>query len=366
MVKLTVVGSQNQGDFTLNRNDINTLVPINNCDWRSKFKIESKDSLPLELYKRSFEFQNSLGLDLFSEGELFRADKTKSDYIYYFRHAFKGIKLEKNKQSVEENYSVNNNFYVEKEIEWSGPLLVQDWKLASSVTNKEIKINIPGPFSMVRVIDSHCYNDNSKLAYTIAEGLNKEIKALIEAGCKWIQIDDPFLCWDREASNYAYDALKIMLNGIEGINIGVHLCDFNPYSITNDFSIKQQKALYEMPYPYYKYAISMLKELPISFVSLVFPGNYQDYELSSLADKKMNILLGVVHPCIDTIESTQSIIDKVNMIRNEIDLKNLYLTPNCGIKHLSNKIVYEKFKHMVEAKNILNLEYKKNKMIHLG
>ena len=59
------------------------------------------------------------------------------------------------------------------------------------------------------------YKTDEELGFDLAKAINIEVKRLVEAGCKYIQIDEPlFARKPEEALNYGIRNLEICFEGI--------------------------------------------------------------------------------------------------------------------------------------------------------
>ena len=67
--------------------------------------------------------------------------------------------------------------------------LPHDWKVAQSFTDCEIKMTLPGPMTLGDTVADSYYDDPRVRGAEIAIAINKEVLALVEAGCTNIQID---------------------------------------------------------------------------------------------------------------------------------------------------------------------------------
>jgi len=114
----------------------------------------------------------------------------------------------------------------------TGPLkardrfLPQDYRSAQSVTDHPIKITVPGPMTITDSIADVYYNDDKRLGAALAAALNEEIMALAEAGCTWIQIDEPvFARKPDKALDYGFENLERCFYSVpEHVTRAVHMC----------------------------------------------------------------------------------------------------------------------------------------------
>lgn len=95
------------------------------------------------------------------------------------------------------------------------PFLPEDWRRASAATERPVKITLPGPMTIADSTAEVYYGDERRLAAALGYALNVEIRALAEAGCMWIQIDEPvFACYPDRAIAYGIDALSRCFHGV--------------------------------------------------------------------------------------------------------------------------------------------------------
>jgi methionine synthase II (cobalamin-independent) len=70
------------------------------------------------------------------------------------------------------------------------PATVADWQFAAGATQRPVKQTLVGPYSAGRAGTAD-HTQRSKRTLAAAEALNAEIRALRDAGCTFVQIDEP-------------------------------------------------------------------------------------------------------------------------------------------------------------------------------
>ena len=169
----------------------------------------------------SIHTQERIGLDLLSDGE-----QRRTGFINHVLAAFDGIDLE---------HEAVKNIYRRREqprpvprviskIKRRAPTVVEDLRFAKSQTSKPIKMDVPGPMTVVdSTLDQH-YDDEAALAMDVAAALNEELRDLQDAGCDVLEIDEPAMTRYHEKV-FAYGA-KALDRCLEGIRVPtvVHLC----------------------------------------------------------------------------------------------------------------------------------------------
>ena len=73
-----------------------------------------------------------------------------------------------------------------------GPIrLVDLYKIAKQYTDKPIKVSVgAGPVNLAWHVYFEHYKDPEELCYALAPIFNAEMKALVEAGAKYLQLED--------------------------------------------------------------------------------------------------------------------------------------------------------------------------------
>ena len=127
--------------------------------------------------------QVGAGIDIPTDGEIRR-----EHYIYYqCRHLagfdFAGL----SRKAMRQGSWIAEVPTVRGPIQALDPILPRDWRVAQSATDKPVKITVPGPMTIIDSTADAFYNDEERLAKDLADALNTEIRALAEAGCRWIK-----------------------------------------------------------------------------------------------------------------------------------------------------------------------------------
>ena len=103
--------------------------------------------------------------------------------------------------------------------------IVEDLRFAKAQTNKPIKMDVPGPMTVVdSTLDEFYKGDEAAMAMDVAAAINEELRDLQAAGCDVLEIDEPAMTRYHEKV-FAYGA-KALDRCLEGITVPtvVHLC----------------------------------------------------------------------------------------------------------------------------------------------
>ena len=196
------------------------------------------------------------------------------------------------------------------------------------------------------VSDTNCdafYNDPIKLGADIATALNQEVLALAEAGCKYIQIDEPlFARKPQEALDYGFENLERAFHGcLDHVERTVHMCCGYPDRLDHPNYPKAD------PDSYFRIA-DAIEDSSIDAVS--FEDAHRPNDLSLLERfKTTSIIFGVVAIAKSRVEPVEEIRDRLQLALNHIDAERLIAAPDCGLGLLGRDLAVAKMNNLCSA-----------------
>ncbi|TRM84013.1 methionine synthase, partial [Sulfolobus sp. A20-N-G8] len=94
-------------------------------------------------------------------------------------------------------------------LEYNMPMLVDEFNFAKSVSYTEnIKVTITGPYTIAEWSYNEYYKNKRDLAFDLAKIINQEIRNLVDAGLKIVQIDEPALHTRKEDVEWGIEAVN--------------------------------------------------------------------------------------------------------------------------------------------------------------
>ena len=301
---------------------------------------EESESIFLKATKDIIQDQIDCGIDIITDGEVRR-----ENYIHYHCRHLSGIDFNKlNEKSARTgNYKCWLPTIVNK-IEANESFLEFDFIKAQKISQKPIKITLPGPMTITDTVFNEYYNSEKKLGQDLAKAINFEIKKLKIAGCKYIQVDEPlFARKPEQALSYGIENLEKCFDGIENSDVEkiTHICCGYPDKLD---AINYPKA----PIDSYKKISKQLDNSIIDTVSLEDAHRYNELNLFKNF-KKTNIIIGLIKIAKSVEETEEEIEKRINNISNYIDLNKVIAAPDCGLGHLSRELAKKKLSIMVKA-----------------
>ena len=101
---------------------------------------------------------------------------------------------------------------------------VDDLKFLRAHTDAQVKITVPGPFTMLQQAQNDFYASEEEAAMDYAAAVNEEIQDLFAAGADVVQIDEPYMqARPEKARQYGLKALNRALDGVHRHDRGAHL-----------------------------------------------------------------------------------------------------------------------------------------------
>jgi len=290
--------------------------------------------------KEIIKDQIDCGIDIITDGEVRR-----ENYIHYHCRHIDGIDFDKltEKSARTGNYKCWLPTIVSK-VEAKESFLVHDWQVSQKISSKPVKITMPGPMTITDTIANTYYKSDDKMGFDLAEVINIEIKRLQEAGCKYIQVDEPlFARKPQEAIDYGIENLAKCFDGLENTKIEkiTHICCGYPDKID---AVDYPKA----PLNSYKKIAKELDRSIIDTVSIEDAHRYNNLEfLEDFANTK--IIFGLIKIASSQTEVVDEIINRINEALKHTTKDQLIGAPDCGLGHLTRDLAKTKLKTLVEA-----------------
>ena len=337
LLPTTVVGSYPQPDWLIDRAMLSKVVPRVNMHemWRvapERLREAQDDATILAI--RDME---RAGIDIISDGEARR-----ESYSNYFIAALEGVDADSPAVIVSKAGRETRVPRVTGPIRRRGPVEVRDLAFLRANTDRQIKITLPGPFTMAQQAHDEHYGDLEAMAMGFADAVNAEVRDLAAAGADVIQLDEPWLRNDPE--NARRFAVKAINRALEGVTVPtvVHLC-FGYAAV-----VPGQK-----PTGY-----SFLVELADSVADQISIECAQPHlDMGMLADlSTKKILLGVIDLGNPAIESAEAVAARIRAGLAHVDAERLIPAPDCGMKYLPRATAFGKLKALAEGAAIVRRE----------
>lgn len=280
--------------------------------------IKVQDEVTIEVIQEQIE----AGVDIITDGQV----RWDDDQTYVTR-TMKGVEI-----GGLQRYLDTNTYYREPEVTGDiqpggDSILARDWQFAQKNSGRPVKAILPGPFTLACLsVDKH-YGSVEKLALGYVTALRAEVDALVAAGCKHIQVNDPIVVFRKDDASILARAITKLLDGVSSAETGV--------------------------YTWFSDAAGILPELlstPADVIGLDFvwgKSNWDALKGANFDGKKLGF--GIVDARNTRLESAKEIADAVARVTEIIPADRVYVNPSCGLEYLPRETAFEKLKAMTEG-----------------
>jgi 5-methyltetrahydropteroyltriglutamate--homocysteine methyltransferase len=334
MLPTTVVGSYPQPGWLIDRERLGERLPprVRARElWRvsEPFLEEAQD----DATRLAVQDMERAGVDVITDGEMRR-----ESYSNRFATALDGVDLDEPGVALDRTGHETPVPKVIGAIRRTRPVEVRDVEFLRSITDRGIKITVPGPFTMTHQAQNDYYADERSLALAYAEAVNGELRDLKAAGADVVQIDEPYLQARPEpAREYAVEAINRALDGIEGETV-LHTCFGYAHIVKNR----------PTGYPF----LRELDDCLATHLSLEAAQPDLDPEvLRDVPDK--TIVLGVLDLGSSEIESAALVADRIRKALTVVEPERLVVAPDCGMKYLPRERAFRKLQSMVAGARLV-------------
>ena len=224
--------------------------------------------------------------------------------------------------------------------------LVDEFRTVSSFARKPVKITMTGPHLLAVVAYDEYYQDTPRMMADFGKLLHQNFKRLAEAGCKHIQIDEPyFTASSDEEVKAAVDVINMAIEGLpDDIHVLVHICQGN-YAVGPDYDGQIGHRYFDTG----RYKADLICHIDCD-AFLIEHDMTPHYE-GLLGNKQLGV--GAVDVQAPNVESGELVADRIKSHR-WLPPEQTLITSSCGFNHLPRHIALGKLRAMSEAKTILS------------
>lgn len=293
------------------------------------------DDIHDTVVKAAIKDQEIAGLDVVTDGELRR-----DNMIDYFIERLPGVQIDRSSKKF--YYDFYDSEVVGK-IPMASLGLVEDFKFLLANTERVPKVCVTGPHSLTKRIRNKYYPTEAALAMDIARVMNMELKELVKAGARLIQIDEPYYSGFPEDLDWGIGVLNALVEGVDA-KIAVHICYGNRYG----------KPSWEGSY---RYLFPRILDAKIHQLSLEFARRGgEDLELFKEFCVPFELGAGVIDVKTHIAETPDIVAQRIRKVIEFVPAEQLVILPDCGLFHVPRDIAFAKLRAMVQGAQIVRKE----------
>jgi 5-methyltetrahydropteroyltriglutamate--homocysteine methyltransferase len=280
--------------------------------------------------------QERAGLDILTDGEIRR-----ESYSNRFATALDGVDLDNPGTITSRSGHPILVPRVVGKIRRKHAVQVRDIEFLRANTDRQIKITVPGPFTMSQLVQNDFYKAEEEMALDYAAAVNEEINDLFAAGADYVQIDEPYMqAYPDKARQYGLTAVNRALEGTKGTT-ALHIC----------FGYAALVAGRPAGYSF----LPELSECPVQQISIETAQSKLDCSVLTKLPGK-TIILGVLDLSTHDVETPETVAERIRRALPYIAPEKVIVAPDCGLKYLPHDVAFGKMKAMVEGARLVRAE----------
>jgi 5-methyltetrahydropteroyltriglutamate--homocysteine methyltransferase len=333
--------------------------------------------------------QEAHGLPVVTDGEFRRHSFQES-----FSEAVSGFEVPKNVGLYYEQRQLNLNPLerAEQNFDEQGPAIVtrrptierlklvrniplEEFRFAQGVAKKPVKVTLIGPDRVAQRFkweaSTAVYRDLDDFVDDVIAIERRMIAELVEAGCKYIQIDAPgYTAYVDKVSlermrsrgedpkrniERSIAADNALIEGFPGVTFGIHICRGNARTVDP----KTQKLVpqWHREGHYDPIAEQIFRSLKHDRILLEYDSERAGgFEPIRFVPKDKMVVLGLVTTKSSDLETVEELKRRIDQATRHIPLEQLAISPQCGFGGIDSKVMSEdemwrKFDRIVETAN---------------
>jgi 5-methyltetrahydropteroyltriglutamate--homocysteine methyltransferase len=293
--------------------------------------------------------QVEAGVDVISDGEMRRVT-----FIRGFYDRLTGIRpLPVPRRLGAPNYDSHCPYEVVDRITAPEGLgIVDEFRFARPHADRPMRVAVPGPITLlIPLRRGGPYASEDSLIADLIALVNAEMKALVAAGCDFIQVDEPNYVMTagkhRILKGEAGPMVAALNAALEGITVktALHVCFGNAHN--NSFASPRQ---YRPLYP------RLLDARVRQFVFEYANREMSEIELWSEFPTDKEVAVGVIDVKAFRVETPEEVADRVRLALKHIPAARLWLVPDCGLWETPRWVGVSKLRSMVAAARMIRRE----------
>jgi 5-methyltetrahydropteroyltriglutamate--homocysteine methyltransferase len=285
--------------------------------------------------------QELAGVDIITDGELRR--ETMVNFFSARIHGFDMSGRMKAIGNLDPSIQMPDPI-VRDRVRHSGSLGMEGhFRFLKQYARHRTKVCVTGPQMLAKRATNEYYKSDRELVFDLAEILNIELKALVAAGCDFIQIDEPVWVGYPEDLPWLVESFNRLVDGVAA-KIALHTC-YGNYQLKKLFRGKYAELFPEI-------LNTASHQLSLEFA--VSGGVGLDLFKKYKTEKE--VVVGVIDVKDESIETPEIVAGRIRQALEYIPPERLYISPDCGMKFMPRDRAFAKLKAMVEGTKLIRAE----------
>jgi 5-methyltetrahydropteroyltriglutamate--homocysteine methyltransferase len=234
------------------------------------------------------------------------------------------------------------------------PYHLNEFRLVKRHAKRRVKVPVTGPYTIADWSFNEYYQGRRKKDFHDLQKLKFEakrdfvidvakriispnLKALVNAGAEWVQLDEPALTTKPEEVPFFVEAFNECTEGL-GCKLSLHVC-FSDYRLL---------------YPHIL-ELKNCSQLALEFANRDEDrrGAYDQLKLLNEYGDRREIGLGVADVHVDEVEAPELIRDRIEYASKILnDPERIYVNPDCGLRTRSWDVAYAKLSNISKGADL--------------
>jgi 5-methyltetrahydropteroyltriglutamate--homocysteine methyltransferase len=294
--------------------------------------------------KSAIKDQELAGVDVITDGELRR--ETMVNFFSARIHGFDMAGKMKAIGNLDPSIQMPDPVVREKVGRRDGLGMGRHFRFLNEHATHRTKVCVTGPQMLAKRATNEYYPSDKELIFDLTDVLNVELKELVAAGCKFIQIDEPVWVGYPQDMPWLVESFNRLVKGVDA-KITLHVC-YGNYQLKKLF-----KGEYDELFP----AILETTADQLSLEFAVSDGVGLDLFKKYSTDKE--IVVGVTDVKDEAVETAVVVAARIRKAMEYIPVQKLWVSPDCGMKFMPRDRAFGKLKAMVEGARLVRQELQK-------
>jgi 5-methyltetrahydropteroyltriglutamate--homocysteine methyltransferase len=280
--------------------------------------------------------QERVGIDLVTDGEVRR-----HDFILGFYGRLEGLRAVPPRRRLGA-YLYDSTGHFETVGTISAPRglgAVEEFRFASRRTSKPVKVAVAGPLTLANAVQlGSGYRDREDLLADLVVIVNTELRALAEAGCRFIQVDESYYHHHfGDRPGLVADVYDQVTLGVEDATLGLHVCFGNlrarPHSLRT-----------------YRHVLPALRASRAQVLFLEFANREMaELDLWRRLEMPQTLAAGVVDVKSSYRERPQDVAERLRQVLDVCPPERVWAVPDCGFWETPRWLAFRKLQALVEG-----------------
>jgi len=223
--------------------------------------------------------------------------------------------------------------------------LVAEYEYVRTRTMRALKVPCPGPYTLAgRIVPGELYPDRMAVARRFAEIINKELKALVQSGVDFLQLDEPSYAVHKHSPRAFVELFNRTVEGIDA-RIGLHLCFGNYIG---------RPVAHRVYAPLFPYILDVhAHEIHLEMANR----EMAEIELTrAIVNAGKTVAAGLIDVKNYFVETPAIVADRIRQVLQYVPADQLVVSPDCGLSQTARWAARKKLQAMVEGACIVRKE----------